>query len=138
MKNTRLFALLCLLIMLSCKENKTEAQDVPQQNIISEKIASSDFRSKTEDQNVQLIDVRTPKEFNEGHINKAKNIDFFDTNFLAKMSELNKDAPLYIYCRSGNRSGKAAAKLKELGFKEVYDLKGGVLDWKKNDLKLVQ
>ncbi len=54
------------------------------------------------------------------------------------MNKLNKDEPLYIYCRSGNRSGKAASKLKELGFKEVYDLQGGVLDWKKKNLELIK
>ncbi|MFD2551068.1 rhodanese-like domain-containing protein [Bizionia sediminis] len=78
---------------------------------------------------VQLVDVRTPKEFQAGHIKNAKNIDFFDASFETQFEKFDKQKPLYIYCRSGNRSGKAAKKLSALGFTEIYDLKGGYLNW---------
>ena len=137
MKKSRLIALLCFLSLLSCKENNTEAQSSSVKKIVNEKVSSAYFKLKTENKDIQLIDVRTPKEYDEGHIKNATNIDFFDTSFYTQMSVLNKDAPLYIYCRSGGRSGKAAAILKEQGFKEVYDLKGGILDWKQQNLELV-
>lgn len=79
---------------------------------------------------VQLVDVRTRGEFMAGHIKGASNIDFFQGSaFEAAFSRLKKDKPLYIYCQSGNRSQKAARKLVDMGFKEVYDLRGGYRIW---------
>ena len=78
---------------------------------------------------VQLIDVRTPEEFKEGHIEAAENIDFLAEGFLPKFKKFDKNKPLYIYCRSGNRSSKAAAKLSEMGFSEIIDLEGGYKAW---------
>ncbi len=133
MKKSRLIALLCFLSIVSCKENNTKAQS----SSVNEKVSSADFKLKTENKDIQLIDVRTPEEFSEGHIMNATNIDFYDSAFYTQMNALNKKEPLYIYCRSGGRSGKAAMILKEQGFKEVYDLKGGILDWKQQNFELV-
>lgn len=80
---------------------------------------------------VQLVDVRTPKEYNQGFIKNAKNIDYFSDDFKTQFESYNKEQPIYLYCRSGGRSGKASKILKELGFKEIYDLKGGYLAWSK-------
>ncbi len=79
----------------------------------------------------QFVDVRTPKEYTEGHIKGAENIDFLAEGFLEKMEKFDKEIPVYIYCRSGNRSAKAAAQLYEIGFKNIIDLQGGYKDWKK-------
>lgn len=78
---------------------------------------------------VQLVDVRTPEEFSEGHIAGAENINFHDEDFLQQFEDLDKGRPLYIYCRSGKRSSKAAEKLTALGFEEIIDLEGGFLSW---------
>lgn len=79
---------------------------------------------------VQLIDVRTEDEFNEGHIENALNIDFFKKeNFVKTFNKLDKEKPVYLYCRSGNRSHKSALLLTEMGFKKIYDLKGGFMSW---------
>ena len=79
---------------------------------------------------MQLVDVRTRGEFMAGHIKGASNIDFFQGSaFETAFSRLKKDKPLYIYCQSGNRSQKAARKLVDMGFKEVYDLRGGYRIW---------
>lgn len=77
-----------------------------------------------------LIDVRTRKEFEAGNIPGANNIDFFDDKFLEQMRQYDKEKPIYLYCRSGNRSSKAAKQLQELGFKKIYDIEGGFLNWK--------
>ena len=89
------------------------------------------FKNDVIGKDVQLIDVRTPAEYDAGHIDDAKNIDFFAANFQDEFNKLNKEEPVYIYCKSGNRSGQSAAKLKEMGFKEIYDLKGGILNYNK-------
>lgn len=81
---------------------------------------------------VQLVDVRTPGEFNNGHIKNAVNIDFYDWgNFLKSFEKLDKNRPVYLYCRSGARSIKAARKLIGIGFPKIYDLKGGYMAWVK-------
>ena len=54
-----------------------------------------------------------------------------------QMSKFDKNKEIYVYCRSGKRSGKAAAKLKEQGFTKIYDLQGGILNWEKNNLKII-
>lgn len=79
---------------------------------------------------VQLVDVRTRAEFVSGHIKGARNIDFFQGSaFEAAFLKMKKDKPIYLYCQSGNRSQKAARKLVEMGFAEVYDLRGGYRTW---------
>ena len=77
-----------------------------------------------------IIDVRTPQEYNEGHIAHAVNIDFLaQDSFVQKIAALDKAQSVYLYCRSGNRSGKAALQLDSLGFKHIYDLEGGYTEW---------
>lgn len=87
------------------------------------------YELQLSNEQVQLIDVRTPEEFKEGHIKGAENIDFLAEGFLPKFERFDKNKPLYIYCRSGNRSAKAAAKLSEMGFSQIIDLKGGYKAW---------
>lgn len=77
----------------------------------------------------QLIDVRTSEEYNTLHIENAKNIDWFSESFVSNVSKLDRSQPVFVYCKSGNRSQKAANKLAELGFTKIYDLQGGILKW---------
>lgn len=85
---------------------------------------------------VQLVDVRTPSEFNTGHINKALNINYYDRDFSQQISKLDKSKPIYVYCRSGVRSKYSSDILKKLGFKKIYNLKGGILSWSAQNLPL--
>lgn len=76
--------------------------------------------------NKQILDVRTDKEFNEGHIKGALNIDFWNPEFLALVkSHFNKSEPLLIYCAGGGRSSMASQNLVKKGYKVIYDLEGG-------------
>jgi len=93
---------------------------------------------KTQSEGNVLVDIRTPEEYKQGHIVNATNINFYDKNFLSKFEEFNKNEPIYIYCRSGNRTSKAASKLVNMGFTKVYDLKNGINNWKKENLKIVR
>jgi rhodanese-related sulfurtransferase len=89
------------------------------------------FKEAISTQNAQLVDVRTKLEYNAGHIENAINIDFFDrSNFTENFASFNREQPIYLYCRSGNRSQRAAKKLAQIGFKKIYDLKGGYKAWK--------
>lgn len=89
-----------------------------------------------EQKEMKLIDVRTPEEFGAGHISRAENINFFSENFSKSLAELDKEEPLVIYCKSGRRSGKSIAIFKELGFTKIYELEGGVLNWKSKDFEV--
>ena len=124
--------LICFILfttLLSCRE--TVAQD--QAKVISprEMLKSMDSAS------VLIIDVRTPVEFQEGHLKNAKNIDFLSSSFKKGLSGLDKEKPIYIYCRSGNRSGKSVKDFLNAGFTEVYDLEVGIVGWKSEGLPVV-
>src|SRR5690606_13534983 len=75
----------------------------------------------------QIIDVRTPEEFQSGHIATARNINIYDPDFKDQLKKLNKEDPIFVYCKVGGRSAKAAKILQELGFVSVYDLQGGIM-----------
>lgn len=92
-------------------------------------LSPDEFKSQINDKKVQLVDVRTAREYGSGHIQGAKNIDFYSGKFAAEFNKLKKDKPVYVYCRTGARSRHAANKLADLGFKEIYDLKGGIVRW---------
>lgn len=85
---------------------------------------------------IQLVDVRTANEYAGGHLYGAQNIDFRSSDFAKKMAKLDKSQPLFIYCLSGGRSASASRKLTNMGFNEVYDMKGGIMAWKQAELPL--
>jgi len=92
-------------------------------------ISVTDFEQCIENQDVQLIDVRTSQEYGESHIEGAMNIDWQQPGFVEKVKEyLDKSRPVALYCRSGRRSAQAASALAEESF-EVIDLQGGITAW---------
>lgn len=106
---------------LSCKEDTVTKIDV------------DSFKTEISRKNVQLIDVRTPKEYERGHIDGALNFNVNDTaTFLNQISTLDKKEPVYLYCKMGGRSNRAAEVLKNNDFKKIYDYSGGYDEWSKN------
>ncbi|MEK9612477.1 MAG: rhodanese-like domain-containing protein [Flavobacteriaceae bacterium] len=90
----------------------------------------SDFQVAVKGKNIQLIDVRTPSEFQGGHISGAVNLNLFDNiTFQKEVKKLDKEKSLYVYCQSGGRSKKASNILSKMGFKTIFDLKGGYSKW---------
>lgn len=114
--------LIITLLLISC---------IPSDNI-STNLKAEVFKTRIENEAVQLIDVRTPKEFDAGHINNAININYFSKNFQDSISLLRTELPVFIYCRSGKRSSKSAAIFRAVGFDSIYQLEGGFLKWKSN------
>lgn len=79
-----------------------------------------------------LLDVRTGSEVSQGYID-APEIEFADVNkvdFKSKIASLDKEATYYVYCRSGARSSKASKIMADLGFTNVYNVKGGIMSWR--------
>ncbi|MCH4823863.1 rhodanese-like domain-containing protein [Gramella lutea] len=91
---------------------------------------ATEFESAICGDEVQLIDVRTPGEFNQGAIEDAQNLDFFDQKtFLAGLEKLDKNKPVYVYCKVGGRSSKAARIMKKMGFEKIFDLEGAYINY---------
>jgi phage shock protein E len=97
----------------------------------------SEFSSKVTEAGVITLDVRTPGEFNEGHIEGALLVDFESGNFENEIAALDKTKTYAVYCRSGSRSGQAVKIMSDAGFTSVYNLNGGVIDWAGAGLPLV-
>lgn len=96
-----------------------------------------DFLQKLENSNSILIDVRTPEEFETGHIKNAIDLDYRNASFSDKIRKLDPSKTYMIYCRSGKRSASTVDSLKNLGFTHLYDLKGGINAWKTENLPVV-
>lgn len=86
-----------------------------------------EVRADMQSEDVLLVDVREIDEFANGHLPDAINVPFSELKHSAEMM-LPKDKILYVYCRSGQRSGAAVRALKELGYEEVYNV-GGIIQW---------
>ncbi|MEY2850851.1 MAG: hypothetical protein RJA96_722 [Actinomycetota bacterium] len=123
----KLIALIGSILLLAGCSSSSSAVD----------LSVTDFSSKVAEAGVITLDVRTPGEFAEGHIEGAQLIDFQSGNFENEISSLDKNATYAVYCRSGNRSGKAVKVMHDAGFHNVYNLNGGVIDWANAGLPLV-
>jgi rhodanese-related sulfurtransferase len=84
-----------------------------------------------------IIDVRTPSEYAEGHIEKAVNIDYYSDNFELTLDQMDKNRTYLVYCHSGNRSALAVNIMKEQGFREVYNMLGGFSAWQNAGLPYI-
>ena len=116
---------------VSAGRNSLPSMIILQNTPIFKVVSSKEFKTLMSKKGAQLVDVRTPKEYNDGHIGVAKNIDFYGSTFKSQMEKLDRNKPVLLYCHSGGRSGQALTMLKSMGFKEVYDLKGGWSSWPK-------
>ncbi len=119
-------AIVSLMLITSCSANAQNA------------LAPTAFEIKIATPNVQLVDVRTPQEFANGHLENAKNVSFNDPEFKQKIALLDKSKPIAVYCAIGGRSGRASKILVELGFKDISDLAGGITAWSAAQKKVVK
>lgn len=93
-------------------------------------LSTNDFQNKLNaTKQGQLLDVRTPEEFSQGHLEKAENIDYKNAAFKEQVEKLDKNKPVFVYCLSGGRSSAAAKVLHEKGFTHVYEMQGGFMKW---------
>lgn len=104
----------------------------------AEKVTVDEAEKLIED-GIPLLDVRTEKEWKEGHIKGATRVDFYGDEFADEVAKkFKKDQPVLVYCRSGGRSARAVKVLEELGFDPVKDLDGGIIAWKKEGKEVVK
>lgn len=106
-----LISLFAALALVACGQS----QDMP----------ITDFSAADLDKGAVLVDVRTPEEFGQGHLEGALNIDWFSPEFDAQIGAIGKDQTVYLYCKVGGRSGQAKEKLQAMGYSHVVNLTGG-------------
>ena len=113
-------AIALLLVLAACGGSDTASVELVQAAAAASTIESAE---------VVVLDVRTPEEFEAGHIDGAVNIDFYAADFQAQLEQLDRDASYVMYCRSGNRSATTATIMRGLDFTEVDEIDGGILSW---------
>tara|TARA_B100001059_G_scaffold82799_1_gene80845 strand:+ start:5835 stop:6548 length:714 start_codon:yes stop_codon:yes gene_type:complete len=126
MKN--FIALIGSILLIACSSNSQTFTN----------LSPKEFKSAFEKENAILLDVRTPQEINGGMIENASTIDFYDADFSKKIAKIQKDKTVYVYCKSGGRSSKAAKMLLESGQAKVVNLKGGIMAWNTNRMPLTK
>lgn len=120
--------LIAIAIFLnSCKNGQAQNTDT--------NLSETAFAEKlSQNPSAPILDVRTPEEFSKGHLQHAINYDWSSSNFQNQIANLDKNKPVFVYCLSGSRSQSAADEMRSLGFKEVYELKGGFISWRAANL----
>ena len=121
-----LFISLFLILGVSCQSQNNEG-----------KLSPKEFHDKiyVMPESV-LIDVRSPDEFKDGSIPHAININYNDAQFESSIKKLDANKTYFVYCLSGGRSASAVTFMRDNGFKNVYELKGGIMAWQKNNFEI--
>jgi rhodanese-related sulfurtransferase len=120
---------LALFAATGCGDDADEdaSSETPGVRVVSVQEAA-DIQTDPPDRLV-ILDVRTPDEFAEGHLEGATMIDFYLDDFADRLADLDRDVPYLVYCRSGNRSEQAVGIMRDLGFDDVADVDGGITSW---------
>jgi phage shock protein E len=140
MKILKLFCLGVVITSGMLSPLSTIAQDKPaaaekKQAVVNLDVAQAEKLLNTAKE-VVVLDVRTPKEFNAGHIHGATNVDFQADDFEQKLAKLDKNKSYLVHCAVGGRSAKARDKMKEMNFKSIFHLDGGIKAWEKAGKKV--
>lgn len=134
MKKAFLILLAASSLLVSCsssEETSGEGQATEEVMNKQQRVSKETFKAFLDGHKdeVQLVDVRTPEEYNAGTIDGAVNMDFYGADFQAQLESLDKEEPVMIFCKSGGRSGQTLEMMKEMGFKTVLELEGGYSNW---------
>ncbi|TDQ13590.1 rhodanese-related sulfurtransferase [Algoriphagus boseongensis] len=119
----RILFLLAFLVTSSLAFSQTVEKDSIQV------ISIAQFEKMSTKKKSMVVDVRTPEEAAEGHLAGSVNINFLGENFGTEIQSLDKKKTYLLYCKSGNRTRKAAGQMLKAGFKHVYMLEGGITNW---------
>ena len=132
--------LTCITILTGCTSIGTNAEPkiaavsetAVQTTIVTDVSAQEAYaliQEKADDPNFKILDVRTPDEYNSGHVEGAINIDYDSDDFKEKLATLDRSGEYLVYCRSGNRSSSAVEVMEELEFTKIYHMAGGIIEW---------
>lgn len=127
----RLIVLIFILGFVSCNTWKKS------KNFDYSELTFSEFdKSLKSDSNYIIVDVRTPKEYRNGHMKHALNVSYFGTIFTDSIKKIDRSKTIYMYCQTQHRSPLASKKMKKLGFVKIIDLSGGFMKWENNQMPI--
>ncbi len=123
--------ILTLACTFSCTSN-SDSQTASEQTQTKENylITPSDFKTKMDEKDIVVLDVRTPAEVAEGVIGTPVIVNYRDADFKEQLLALDKSKTYLVYCKGGGRSGQAKSLMDASGFESVYDLQGGITAWR--------
>jgi len=126
--------LLCVMCLLLCSSAGAAEFRAGVQHVKAEEA----HQLMTDDKSIQVLDVRTPKEYAQGHIKGAINIDYYADDFAEQLEALDPNTTYLVHCRSGVRSGRSLPILKAKGISHLIHLDGGIRAWNSADLPVVE
>ena len=139
MRTLAILACAVAILAASCSSSSDSAEESLTEDGQAEVLGSAGIRVVPADEaltvqanppaDLVILDVRTAEEFDNGHLEGAVMLDFYDPDFAAQIADLDPDVPYLLYCQSGNRSGQTAEIMEQLGFVDVADVDGGILAW---------
>ncbi|MCF6366417.1 MAG: thioredoxin domain-containing protein [Bacteroidales bacterium] len=113
------------------------AQKINEKNGVTQ-VNSSEFKELIKNKNATFIDVRTNSEYSAEHIENAGQLNYYALDFKKKLLLLPKNQPIYLYCNTGYRSQRAGEILIKSGYKNVYNLEHGIMEWNLKELPVVE
>jgi len=118
-----------IVLIFACNSQKSDSGQTEKETVVKNILSDEAKQLLASDKDIIIIDVRTPQEFNTGHIKGAKNINVADKNFRPTIESLPRDSSYLVYCLTGARSRYAIKFMKEQDFKSVYHLEHGIVEW---------
>ncbi|RLD24371.1 MAG: hypothetical protein DRI54_06210 [Bacteroidetes bacterium] len=148
MRLSHFINIIILIFLVACNNGQVIGNGIDKSISTDETIQQStvvslntiEWHSKLQSDPGSIIDIRTPDEWRSGYIEDADFANIFDKDFITQVNIIQekKNKPLYIYCRSGNRSKEAMRVLSENGYTHVYELNKGILDWQKEGYSITK
>ncbi len=122
-----------ILAIFGC--SKTSTTEI---HHISAMEANALIKKNTGNATLVVLDVRTPREFNQGHIAGAKLLDYHSSDFIKSLDALDKSKTYLVYCTTGYRSSRTLNLVQNKGFKKIYHLQRGIVEWYGQKLPLAR
>ena len=137
-KKLMTFAIPIFIICLGFMLPLLSAQENTRIMTVSAKEAADLIDKHVGDSDFAILDIRTPGEFQSGHLQSAILIDFYSQTFADQLNRLDKGKKFLIYCRTGNRSTKSLELFKKLKYQKVYHMASGISAWKSEGFAVVK
>ena len=126
-------------VQISCAQSKETGFDIMLNGLLSnsvDQISSEELKSKIESKSIILLDSREIQEYETSHIDGARFVGYENFN-KSEVKDISKESEVIVYCSVGYRSEKIGEKLKKMGYENVYNLRGGIFDWKNSGFNVV-
>ena len=129
---------IAFFVLSGCNNKSIVERSNPVNKNLTPEQSSDLIRDNSNNKSFVILDVRTPKEYDSGHLAGSVNIDFHSDSFVEDIQKMNKEKTYLVYCRTGNRSGKTLDLMTSLGFKLAYNMIGGITEWSEKGFPVVK